>query len=144
LQQRYKRSEFFDKYYSEIFGNLNAAQMIVAVLIFRHCDSMRKRNIDCVEIQAHRPYSQYFLSYMMGKKLLRQMNIFLEQLTHINFRETYQCLLENKELFYHESELQMAEILKDYFNQNNLEEIDGRTMAAAFRRFDILLRYLNA
>ena len=34
-------------------------------------------------------------------------------------------------------------LLKNYFNQDNLESIDGRTMAAAFRRFDILLRYLN-
>ncbi len=37
----------------------------------------------------------------------------------------------------------MADILKDYFNNANLSEIDGRTMSAAFRRFDILERYLK-
>ncbi|MEZ3485145.1 MAG: AIPR family protein [Lachnospiraceae bacterium] len=39
---KYKRNEFFDKYYADIFADLNAAQMIMAVLIFRFCDSMRK------------------------------------------------------------------------------------------------------
>lgn len=37
----------------------------------------------------------------------------------------------------------MSEILTDYFNTSDLSEIDGRTMAAAFRRFDILERYLK-
>ena len=46
-------------------------------------------------------------------------------------------------MFYQEEEQKLIEILKNYFNQDNLENIDGRTMAAAFRRFDILLRYLN-
>lgn len=37
----------------------------------------------------------------------------------------------------------MVDILKNYFNNDNLAQIDGRTMAAAFRRFDILERYLK-
>ena len=140
---KYRRSELFDKYYKEIFSDLNAAQMIMAVFIFRYCDNMRKRDSEDRQIQAQRPYSQYFLAYMMGKKLLKEMNISLKQLTHLNFREVQQCFTESKESFYQESESQMVEILKDYFNEESLEKIDGRTMAAAFRRFDILLRYLS-
>lgn len=37
----------------------------------------------------------------------------------------------------------MVDILKDYFNNESLSEIDGRTVAAAFRRFDIIERYLK-
>lgn len=33
---KYRRNEFFDKYYDKIFRELNAAQMILAVLIFRY------------------------------------------------------------------------------------------------------------
>lgn len=41
------------------------------------------------------------------------------------------------------AESAMADILKNYFGQDDLAKIDGRTMAAAFRRFDILERYLK-
>ncbi len=40
---RYKKSEMFGSFYKTIFHDLNAAQMIIAVIIFRHCDSVRKR-----------------------------------------------------------------------------------------------------
>ena len=140
---KYKKSEFFDKYYEEIFNNLNASQMIMAVLIFRYCDSRRKQNSADAEIQAQRPFSQYFLAYMMGKRLLNKLRIPLDKLMHNNFEQVKACFEENKEMFYQEEEQKLIEILKNYFNQDNLESIDGRTMAAAFRRFDILLRYLN-
>ena len=140
---KYKKSEFFDKYYEEIFNNLNASQMIMAVLIFRYCDSRRKQNSSDAEIQAQIPFSQYFLAYMMGKRLLDKLRIPLDKLMHNNFEQVKACFEENKEMFYQEEEQKLIEILKNYFNQDNLENIDGRTMAAAFRRFDILLRYLN-
>lgn len=44
---------------------------------------------------------------------------------------------------YSKAERAMVHILKDYFNNDKLSEIDGRTMAAAFRRFDIVERYLK-
>ena len=140
---KYKRNEFFDKYYTDIFEQLNAAQMIIAVQIFRYCDSYRKRFSDDIQIQAQRPFSQYFLAYMMGRRLLQACQISLEQLTHLNFDMVKNCFEEKKEQFYEEEEQRLVSILKDYFNQKNLAEIDGRTMAAVFRRFDILLRYLG-
>lgn len=140
---KYKRNEFFDKYYNEIFNNLNAAQMITAVLIFRYCDSCRKRESENAEIQAQRPFSQYFLSYMIGSRLLEKQNISLDALTHINFEQVRNSFELNKESFYAEEEIRLVQILKKYFNQENIQDIDGRTMAAAFRRFDLLLRYLN-
>jgi hypothetical protein len=44
---------------------------------------------------------------------------------------------------YSRAEQAMVDILKDFFNNESLSEIDGRTMAAAFRRFDIIERYLK-
>lgn len=140
---KYKRNEFFDKYYLEIFNDLNAAQMIIAVLIFRYCDNNRKRMSPNHEIQSHRPYSQYFLAYMIGKQLLQDLNIQLSALTHVNFNYAKEYFEENKIFLYEKAESKMTEILKDYFNNNVLGVIDGRTMAAAFRRFDILERYLK-
>ncbi len=37
----------------------------------------------------------------------------------------------------------MTELLTKYFNTDNLSEVDGRTMAAVFRRFDIVENYFK-
>ena len=140
---KYKRNDFFDKYYAEIFENLTAAQMIVAVQIFRYCDNMRKRSTEDEQIRAQRPFSQYFLAYMLGKRLLNECGISLDQLTHINFEKVKDYFEAKKESLYAEEEHRLVDILKNYFNQRDLEEIDGRTMAAVFRRFDVLVRYLS-
>ena len=140
---KYRRNEFFDKYYSLIFDNLNAAQMVVAVLIFRYCDNNRKKESELDGIKEHRLYSQYFLSYMIGKQILKKSGITLQKITHINFNEIKNYFEQNKELMYSKAEQAMVNILKDYFNNESLSKIDGRTMAAAFRRFDIMERYLK-
>lgn len=140
---KYRRNEFFDKYYSLIFDNLNAAQMVIAVLIFRYCDNNRKKESKQEGIREHRLYSQYFMAYMIGKQILKYFGISLQELTHVNFNEIKDYFEQNKELMYSKSEIAMVNILKDYFNQDKLSEIDGRTMAAAFRRFDIMERYLK-
>ena len=140
---KYRRNEFFDKYYSLIFDNLNAAQMVIAVLIFRYCDNNRKKESELDGIKEHRLYSQYFLSYMIGKQILKKSGITLQKITHINFNEIKNYFEQNKKLMYSKAEQAMVDILKDYFNNESLSEIDGRTMAAAFRRFDIMERYLK-
>ena len=140
---KYRRNEFFDKYYSLIFDNLNAAQMVIAVLIFRYCDNNRKKESKLDGIKEHRLYSQYFLSYMIGKQILKKSGITLQKITHINFNEIKNYFEQNKKLMYSKAEQAMVNILKDYFNNESLSKIDGRTMAAAFRRFDIMERYLK-
>lgn len=139
---KYKRSEFFDKYYDEIFKDLNAAQMIIAVVIFRYCDNYRKKISDDPDIKAQRAFSQYFLAYMIGKRVLLSAGISVEELTHRNFAAVMQCWEDNCEKFYKEEESKLISILRRYFN-NELDKIDGRTMAAIFRRFDVLIEYLK-
>ncbi len=139
---KYKKQEYFDKYYDLIFDNLNAAQMVIAVVIFRYCDAMRKRISIDIEIQAQRPYSQYFLAHMIGKLLLDHFEINLDQLTHKNFNEIKQYYEDNKELLYEKAQTMLISILKSV-HMSSLHLIDGRTMAALFRRFDIFQSYLN-
>lgn len=139
---KYKRSEFFDKYYDEIFKDLNAAQTIIAVVIFRYCDNYRKKVSDDPDIKAQRAFSQYFLAYMIGKRVLLSAGISVEELTHRNFAAVMQCWEDNCEKFYKEEESKLISILRQYFN-NELDKIDGRTMAAIFRRFDVLIEYLK-
>lgn len=140
---KYKRNEFFDKYYTDIFEGLNAAQMVMAVLIFRYCDTMRKRVSKDRRVQAHRPFSQHYLAYIVGKRLLQESGLKLKELTHTDFKRVRQYFEDQKEKLYEEAEAVLGETLVKYFNEEALEQIDGRTMAAAFRRFDLIERYLK-
>lgn len=140
---KYKRNEFFDKYYTDIFEGLNAAQMVMAVLIFRYCDTMRKRVSKDRRAQAHRPFSQHYLAYIVGKRLLQESGLKLKELTHTDFKRVRQYFEDQKEKLYEEAEAVLGETLVKYFNEEALEQIDGRTMAAAFRRFDLIERYLK-
>ena len=143
LTWQYKRNEFFDKYYTDIFEGLNAAQMVMAVLIFRYCDTMRKRVSKDRRVQAHRPFSQHYLAYIVGKRLLQESGLKLKELTHTDFKRVRQYFEDQKEKLYEEAEAVLGETLVKYFNEEALEQIDGRTMAAAFRRFDLIERYLK-
>lgn len=137
---KYKKSEFFDKYYDEIFNDLNAAQMVIAVLIFRYCDNQRKKQDDDKEIAAQRPFSQYFLAYMLGKRLLRDMDIKVDELNHNNFNKVKELWEKNRDIYYIQEQEKLLKILKNYFN-TDISEVDGRTLSAAFRRFDLLVKY---
>ena len=67
----------------------------------------------------------------------------LKDLTHMNFNSVKEYFEQNKEDLYKKAESEMTNILEEYFNTDTINEIDGRTMSAAFRRFDILERYLK-
>lgn len=138
---KYKKKDMFGAFYKTIFDNLNAAQMIVAVTIFRYCDAVRKRNIEDPDIKAMRSYSNYFVSCMVGTKLLRDKGITVEGITHKNFYEIMSWFDTEKDSLVLWAEQKLKEILIDYFDLDDnqtIAEMNGRTLAAAFRRFDIV------
>ncbi len=68
---KYRRNEFFDKYYSLIFDGLNAAQMVVAVLIFRYCDNNRKKESELDGIKDGRTMSAAFRRFDIMERYLK-------------------------------------------------------------------------
>lgn len=142
---KYKKYEFFNTYYDTIFRDLNAAQMIIAVLIFRYCDNYRRKTSPDANIQAQRKYSQYYMSMLMGQQLLIQLNITLDQLTHRNFEQAHALFDQIKEQLYSACEKYMVRCLSQtlcYLN-SPVSEIDGRTISALFRRFDLVEKYIK-
>ncbi|MCL2067066.1 MAG: AIPR family protein [Treponema sp.] len=135
---KYKKSEFFNMYYNEIFDDLSAAQMIIAVLIFRMCDSYRKKISDDPGIQAQRRYSHFLIATIIGINVLNHFSISVHQITHKNFFEIKKYFDTNRDELYNTAEQHLLTHLKRYFNKESLEDIDSRTMAAAFRRFDFV------
>jgi len=135
---KYKKSECFNTYYKEIFEDLNAAQMIIAVLIFRKCDSYRKRSSQNMEIEAQRRFSSYLLASIIGVKLLKHFSISVDKLTHANFNEIKNYFDANCDALYKEAEEHLLKHLKQCFYGKPLEEVGGRIIAATFRRFDFV------
>jgi len=143
---KHKKHEFFSTYYERIFADpntpLNAAQMIIAVLIFRFCDNIRRKPSDDAEIQAQRAFSQYFLSMIIGRQLLLKAGLTLQQITHNNFSQVKDLFEQNKDLLHKKAEGFLIECLHKHMS-SDLCGIDGRTIAAVFRRFDIVENYIK-
>lgn len=140
---KHKKHEFFSTYYNLIFSDdLNAAQMIIAVLIFRFCDNFRRKSTNDKEIQAQRAFSQYFIAMIIGRQILLEMGLTLQQITHSNFTQVRNLFEQNKDLLHQKAEAFLVECLHDHL-KSELYGMDGRTIAAVFRRFDIVEKYIK-
>lgn len=143
---KYKKAELFGSYYEMIFRDLNAAQMIMAVLIFRACDAYRKKNTTNDELAIVRYYGSYFLACVVGGKLQRETFLELEKLTHKNFESVRDHFNRNKERLCEYAERKLLDALKEYYSLKDgelLTNLDGRTLAAAFRRYDLIEKYIK-
>ncbi len=143
---KYKKRELFDTYYNDVFDGINASQMILAVLIFRYCDSMRKKGSENENFNIARRYGNYFVACMVGKRMLMELSLSLEDITHKNFADVRGFFDENKARLEEWAVNRLVDALYAYLGvqeEDKLSDIDGRTMAAAFRRFDIVEYYIK-
>jgi len=135
---KYKKRELFGKFYNEVFKDINGAQLIIAVLMFRYCDSQRKKS-DIILNHRHAPYSNYFISMICSKILLVDNNINTNQLTHQNFNKIEQYWIENRERVYQNAMKQIDDALAELYPEG-ITSIDPRRLAATFRRGDLLMK----
>ena len=140
---RYRKNDLFDSYYEKIFSDLNAAQMVLAVLIFRYSDNMRKKTSDDIDISLFRPFETHFMAKILGKLLLENKNLAISDVTHKNFSELVSDFEKNRELYFNHGEQLLKEMLKNYLGVQKLYGLDGRTIAAPFRRYDFIGRYID-
>lgn len=140
---RYRKNDLFENYYNKIFSEINAAQMILAVLIFRFCDTSRKRYTDDKNISSFRGFETHFASKVFGKLLLQECSVSFDQVTHKTFNQLLEYFEANKVELFTKAEALLCKMLQQNFSTENLYTLDGRTVAAPFRRFDLLIRYIN-
>lgn len=133
---KFKRKELFGSLYDDVFRPVpNAAQVVIAVLIYRFCDNQR-RKIVLIEKYNHIPYSNYFLSMIIGKLLLKENNIVLPELTHNNFETIKLYFEENKDLLFEKANKILIESLNSLYNEDYLN-LEAPRLSAAFRRGDL-------
>ena len=135
---KYKKSELFGKYYDQVFDDVNGAQIIIAVLIFRYCDVQRKKG-ELLREYKHLPYSTYFMSMLCSFDMLHNLELSINDITHINFNNIEQFWIDNRESIYTRSLQKMNDALRNIFPEG-IDDIDPRRLAATFRRGDLLLK----
>jgi hypothetical protein len=141
FQAKFKKNELFGVFYHDVFDNINAAQLLIAVFIYRFCDAQRKRSV-LREQYPHIPYSNYFISMIIGDLLLAGLGLAFNQLVHTEFERAKTYFETNKEALFEQANLKLATALNQlYPAPNSYDKIDKRRLSATFRRGD-LMEYL--
>ncbi|MCF8003107.1 MAG: AIPR family protein [Chromatiaceae bacterium] len=133
-QAKFRRKEHFGKLYDDIFKNLNAAQAILAVLIFRDVENERKRPSSST---AHlfMPYASHYISMLVGRELLHDQGIDLRDVSHRNFTELLQRIEDNKASYHARAVEKVTDALKVCYGDR---DISLQQLSATFRRGDLL------
>lgn len=133
-QAKFLRKEHFGKLYDEIFTGLNAAQAILAVMIFREVENERKRSgIDTSP--DFLPYASHYIAMLTGKNLLEDHNTPLENVNHRNFQAIVDKFQADSKK-YHNSAIEC--IKKALVSCYGERKISLQQLSATFRRGDLL------
>lgn len=135
-QAKFKRTELFGKFYYEVFNKINGAQLVLAVLIYRFCDSQR-RKISIAEKYPHIPYSSYFMGMLIAQIVLRDLKVGFDQLSHKNFSDVRAYFENNKEPLFERANAVLVDALQKFYVQG-YEGIELRRLSATFRRGDLM------
>lgn len=133
-QAKFRRKEHFGKLYDEIFKNLNAAQAILAVLIFRIVENERKRPTGAL-LSEFLPYASHYIAMLIGCQLLQSLQLSLPEVSHRNFQDLVQKLDAEKVSFHKQAVNQIADALKVFYGER---DISLQQLSATFRRGDLL------
>ena len=131
---KFQRKEHFGKLYAEIFKNLNAAQALLAVLIFRAVENERKRP-SSENPPDFLPYASHHLSMMIGWSLLKENNLSLDRISHRNFQDILQTFEADPARFHADAVRDLENTLLIFYAGRT---VSLQRLSATFRRGDIL------
>jgi hypothetical protein len=133
-QGKFMTSGHFGKLYDIIFtDDLNGAQVIIAVLLFRIAENKRKR--PAVDAPDFIRYSSCFVAMLMGDSLLTQLGIKCNQLDHRIFDDARK-LIETKGDEYHSGAMSLIKVALSVLYKD--QDVSLQRLAATFRRGDLI------
>ena len=133
-QAKFRRKEHFGKLYEEIFKNLNAAQALLAILIFRSVENERKRPTEALPSE-FLPYASHYIAMMVGRQLLKEQQTEFQNVSHRNFKILLQALEQNKTKYHKDAVETISKALKVFYGAR---DISLQQLSATFRRGDLL------
>lgn len=133
-QAKYYGREHFGKLYDLIFSDtLNASQAIIATLLFRFAENKRRRPpTGAPDFVA---YASCFIAMLMGRYLLADLGITVDQLEHRKFPEAKAKVEEKSEEYFGRAVQAIDGGIKRLYGQ---EVISLQRLSATFRRGDLL------
>ncbi len=136
-QAKFRRREHFGALYKRIFENLNAAQALMAVQIFRYVENQRKRPM-MENPPEFLPYAAHYMAMLMGNFLLQTVenNGMGTQITHRNFKEVLVLFEREKESFLVTSIQDISVALKGLYGEDR--KLSLQQLSATFRRGDLM------
>lgn len=135
-QAKFLTREHFGKLYSTIFpADINGAQVVLAVLLYRIAENHRRRPTDDDPVLVR--YASCFIAMRMGLRLLKAMNLDLGQIDHRRFAEAQQLIEANGDTYFKESVKDIEAALQDLYGN---QEISMQQLSATFRRGDLIAR----
>lgn len=133
-QAKFMSREHFGKLYDEIFTpKLNGAQVVVATLLFRAAENLRKR--PPAGAPEFLPYAGPFVAMIMGELLLADLGKKTAELDHRNFEAAKKLIEERGEAYATLAVEKLTFALKLLYG--NLA-VSLQRLSATFRRGDLL------
>lgn len=135
-QAKFFSREHFGKLYDSIFTDqLNSAQVVIAVQLYRIAENRRKRP------EQNDPefvrYASCFVAMQMGKRLLADMGIQMIDISHRNFQDAQQLIEQNGEAYFNASVQDIQQALHALYGE---QETSLQQLSATFRRGDLIGR----
>lgn len=131
---KFQRRQHFGKMYNAIFKSLNAAQAILAVLVFKMVESERKRAVPD-KSPDFLPYASHYIAMLMGRCLLRNQGCALADVSHRTFQSLLEDFNANKSKYYKEAVAAIDAAIKQCYGKR---QISLQQLSATFRRGDLL------
>ena len=139
-QAKFFTREHFGKLYEIIFAqDLNGAQVISAVLLYRIAENRRRR--PNTEDPFFVRYGSCFIAMQMGRRLLRDLGVSLSGLSHQNFKEAVRLIEEKGAEYYSESVQDVKKALESLYGcggKDILDVVSFQQLSATFRRGDLI------
>lgn len=137
-QAKFMRREHFGKLYHLIFDDLNAAQALLAITIFRFVENERKRptliNFDFL------PYSSHYIAMRIGCGILKEKNITVKDITHKTYNEILKIWEDKKSALYKSAAEDVHMALSEFYGGR--KDLSLQQLSATFRRGDLIERLL--
>jgi hypothetical protein len=130
-QAKFLRGEHFGKLYHTIFDHLNAAEAILAVLIFRFVEAERKRQADQESPPKFLPYASHYIAMTIGTMIMGDV----ENIDHKHLDKALKIFHEDQRNFWLASVTIINVSLGALYGNR---DVSLQQLSATFRRGDLL------
>lgn len=137
-QAKFLKRELFGKLYNTIFKDLNAAQAIMAVHIFRFVENERKR--PTILEYNFLPYSGHYAAMRLAILLQQRLRINFDDINHRNYKQVYDYFTEYKVDLYRQSIEDIKDVLQNFYRE---AELSLQQLSATFRRGDLIEKLIK-